>query len=67
MSGLVIDIGRLKRLGGLDEHEHVECVVLEPWQARELLSAVKAHREHASPTSYPFIDSLIDALEQANA
>jgi hypothetical protein len=66
MSGVVLDIGKLKRLGGLDEHEHVECIVLEPWQALELYRAVVKHRDYsAMETSYPFLDSFTAALEGA--
>jgi hypothetical protein len=65
MSGVVLDVARLKRLGGLDESEHVECVVLEPWEAQFVIDALHISRASAVPLTARALDKVIDALKGA--
>lgn len=65
MSNVIIDIGKLRRIEKVDEHHHIDCVMLEPWQARELLAELQSWRDRAPVTSQRFIDTLRDALSEA--
>lgn len=64
-ASLVLDIAKLVKRGTVSESHHIDCVMLEPWQARELLAELQSWRDRAPVTSQRFIDTLRDALSEA--
>lgn len=59
MSGIVLDVGRLKTIGGLSESHHIDCVMLTHDQASFPLRLITDNDEYLE------LEALSDALEGA--
>lgn len=63
--GIVLDVAKLVKRGTVSESHHIDCVMLEQWEAQFVLDALYISRASAVPLTARALDKLIDALKGA--